>query len=129
MGFKVFSKIALIAAMFISTVVVSASAYDQSDDDVNASIIDVQDSNYTLDHYRGRRDICYPQAVDLVCKVNGRHEAVTGYVNCGRGYEGSLCYNVEVPGYRVIKMNVTYRCEYGQWRMIPTRKQGCSLIY
>lgn len=110
MGFKVFNKIAIMSAMLISAVVVSAGAFDQGYNDINASIYDAQDSNYTLDHNRGRRDTCYPQEVDLVCKVNGRHEAVTGYVNCGRAYEGSICYNVEVPGYRVVKMNVTYRC-------------------
>lgn len=73
---------------------------------------------------------CYDQTVYLVCKVHGRHQSVTGYTNCGRTYEGSYCYNVYVPGYRIQKMNVTYRCENGRWRLLDhIAGTGCRLTY
>jgi len=72
---------------------------------------------------------CYDHELYLTCKVNGRHQAVTGYTNCGVGYQGSYCYSAYVPGYRVNKMNVTYRCEYGRWQLQDVRGTGCSLSY
>lgn len=79
------------------------------------------------DPRRGGYNTCYDQTLYLVCKVNGRHQSVTGYTNCGPSYEGSYCYNVTVPGYRIQKMNVTYRCENGRWRLLDIAGTGCKL--
>jgi hypothetical protein len=106
-----------------------------NDDSINDPSIFESYDRRRRDHRRDypRRydyDTCYDQALYLVCKVNGRHQSVTGYTNCGRSYEGSYCYSVYVPGYRIQKMNVTYRCENGRWRLLDyIPGTGCRLTY
>lgn len=137
MKMNTFSKVALVAIMMMSAGVLSANTLQGSE----ASELQFISGDYSSDYNpydrwdrdrrdpRDRRDFCYDEPVDLVCKVNGRHESVRGYTDCGRAYEGSYCSNIDVPGYRILKMNVTYRCEYGRWRIQNTPGQGCKLTY
>ena len=151
MKLNIFNKLALVSAMVMTTGVVSANAFEESSEDTSSAIYESYDSSSSFDHDRRRDrrrhrdhdrhrdryrrdrydyDTCSRnQPVYLVCKVNGRHENVTGYIDCGTGYEGSYCYNVDVPGYRILKMNVTYRCEYGRWQIQNMPGQGCKLSY
>ncbi len=124
MTMTIFKKIALVSAMVMNAGILSANTLGDMD---NSSELQSNFSYDLLDHDRRGRDTCYDERVDLVCKVNGRHQSVTGYIDCGRSYEGQHCSNVYVPGYRVLKMNVLYRCEYGRWRMQHISGQGCKL--
>lgn len=142
MKMNIFKKVALVSVMMMSAGVLSANTLQDSSE---ASELQLNSGDYSsdytsYDHWdrdrrdhdrdrRDRRDLCYDQSVDLVCKVNGRHESVRGYTDCGRSYDGDYCSNIDVPGYRILKMNVTYRCEYGRWRIQNTPGQGCKLTY
>jgi len=134
MSFFSFRKAALLSLMLVSTSVHSsiASPIDEIEFTDHGSRISYDDSEFRDDRGRiGRffRNRCNDQAVNLLCKINGRHRWVTGYTNCGRVRDGSYCRDVYVPGFRAIKMIVEYRCESGYLRWTLGEHGACKLVY
>lgn len=126
---NIFKNIALVS-LLMSAGFVSANTLGDVDSASDSSEFQVSSAgdSYSYDYW-DHRDTCYDQSVDLVCKVNGSHQAVTGYTDCGRSRDGDLCSNIDVPGYRILKMNVVFRCDYGRWRIQNMAGQGCKLAY
>ncbi len=77
-----------------------------------------------------RRDFgCGNDPVTLYCKINGHHDYITAYTDCGYVRENGFCERVYTPGYYQVAMRVAFRCENGNWVWLLGNNGQCKLSY
>lgn len=75
----------------------------------------------------GRRDDCRDESVTLYCKINGNHNYITAYTDCGYTQEGAVCNRVSTPGYYQVAMRIAYRCDRGRMVWLLGNDGQCKL--
>lgn len=75
----------------------------------------------------GRRDDCRDQSVSLYCKINGHHNYINAYTDCGYTQEGQICNRVSTPGYYQVAMRIAYRCDRGRMVWLLGNDGQCKL--
>lgn len=89
-----------------------------------------RDRDRDRDHDDRQQQCSNSQSVQLLCEVKeyGRKEikAVSGEVACS-GYGGDTCYNVDFYNHYVKKLNVTFKCKGGEWKLQHRKNNNCVL--
>lgn len=75
----------------------------------------------------GYTDDCRDESVSLYCKINGQHNYIIAYTDCGYTREGETCHRVSTPGYYQVAMRIAYRCERGRMIWLLGNEGQCKL--